>query len=69
MEAVTPVEKVVDYKVKCLDDMEWGTTVGKVYECYAELYDPDTNELILIAIIDDDNDEHAVTPDFFEKVA
>ncbi len=69
MEAKTPVEKTVNYKVRCIDDAEWDTTIGKVYECYAELYDPDTNKLILIAIVDDVNDEHAVSPDYFKKVA
>lgn len=69
MKVITPVEKEVDYKVKCINDAEWDTTIGKVYECYAELYHPDTKKLLWIAIVDDVNDEHAVSPDFFKKVA
>lgn len=69
MKAKDFVEKEVNYKVKCIKDVEFDTTKNTIYDCSWELYDPDTKELLLIQIIDDAGDEHAVSPDFFERVA
>lgn len=67
MEIKILTEKEVRYKVKCIDDAEWDTTVGKIYDCYFEVYTKE-GKLLMIGIRDDANDNHYVAPEFFEKL-
>lgn len=68
MEATELTKKEVHYKLKCIEEAGFDTTPGKTYDCVAEGYLPEGGDVFMYQIIDDAGDEHAVLPEFFEKV-
>lgn len=68
MKSITLTKKDVHYKIQCLEQAGFDTTVGKIYDCVAEGYLPEGGDVFFYQIIDDAGDEHAVLPEFFEKV-
>ena len=68
MKALSLEKKEVHYKLKCIEEAGFDTTAGKIYDCVAEGYVPGEKEVFMFQIIDDAGDEHAVLPEFFERV-